>query len=124
MRAITLYRVVTGLALAVVVACTTPFSPPPNSPSLEGVGMSVIPSNAIIKAGEVVALKAHLRDEFGDPIEGVTIKWSSSDDAVATVASNGEVLGQGVGRAAITANAQGKSQISGIQVLPRAPKPE
>jgi uncharacterized protein YjdB len=85
--------------------------------------MTVIPSSAIINSGDVVALRAHLIDASGDPIEGVTIKWSSSDGGVATVAGNGEVVGREVGYATITANAQGKSQISAIQVLARASKP-
>ena len=86
--------------------------------------MTVIPSSAIINSGDVVALKARLNDAFGDPIDGVTVKWTSSDDAVAIVASNGEVFGRQEGDAVITANAQGKSQIANIQVLARAPKPK
>jgi uncharacterized protein YjdB len=86
--------------------------------------MTVIPSSAIINSGDVVALTARLNDAFGDPIAGVTIQWTSSDDAVATVAGNGEVFGRQEGDAVITAHAQGKSQISSIQVLPRAPKPK
>jgi uncharacterized protein YjdB len=72
----------------------------------------------------VVALKASLTDEHGDRLDGFIVSWRSSNDAVATVASSGEVFGRGVGFAVITASAAGKSQISAIHVLARAQKPD
>jgi uncharacterized protein YjdB len=47
------------------------------------------------------------------------INWSSTDDAVATVSTTGEVLGRGVGQAIITASALGRSQSATIHVLAR-----
>ena len=123
MRAITTSRLVTVFALAAAVGCSEPFDTPPNEPS-PGTGLTVVPQNATIMAGQVVALKASMRDQFGDQLVGVTVKWKSSNEAVATVAANGEVMGRSAGVATVTADAQGKTQTSGIKVLPRPSKPQ
>jgi uncharacterized protein YjdB len=83
----------------------------------------VIPQNATIRAGQVVALKATMRDQYGDELVGMTVIWKSSNEGVATVAPNGEVLGLSTGVATVTADAQGRTQTSGIRVLPRQSKP-
>jgi uncharacterized protein YjdB len=122
MRAITTSRLVTVLVVAAAVGCTEPFDTPPSEPSQPGVGLTVVPSSATIISGQVVALTATMRDQFGDPL-AVAVKWKSSNEAVATVAANGEVLGRSAGVATVTADAQGKTQTSGIRVLARPPKP-
>jgi uncharacterized protein YjdB len=123
MRAITTSRLVTVLVVAAAVGCTEPFDTPPSDPSQPGVGLTVVPSSATIISGQVLALTATMRDQFGDPLAGVAVKWKSSNEAVATVAANGEVLGRSAGVATVTADAQGKTQTSGIRVLARPPKP-
>jgi uncharacterized protein YjdB len=121
MAAITLARLVTAAALVTASACSEPFSPPPNEASSPS-GLTVVPSSATIIAGQVVALKASMRDQFGDSLL-VTVRWRSSDETVATVAATGEVLGRSAGTAAIVADADGKTQMSAIHVLPRPGKP-
>lgn len=121
MAAITLARLVTAAALVTASACSEPFSPPPNQPSSPS-GLTVVPSSATIIAGQVVALKASMRDQFGDPLL-VTVRWKSSNESVATVAATGEVLGRSTGNATIVADADGKTQMSAIHVLPRPGKP-
>ena len=109
--------------LALLAACNDAYSPsPPPGRSSGGGGLSVIPQSATIATGQVVALQAKLIDEFGDRIEGVTIKWQSSDDAVATVAGSGEVVGRSEGHVLITASALGKYQTANIHVLDRPTK--
>jgi uncharacterized protein YjdB len=120
MAATTLSRLVTAAALVAASACSEPFSPPPNNPSTSG--LTVVPSSATIVAGQVVALKASMRDQFGDPLL-VTVRWRSSNETVATVAATGEVLGRSAGNAAIIADAGGKTQTSAIHVLGRPTKP-
>jgi uncharacterized protein YjdB len=120
MAAITLARLVTAAALVTASACSEPFSPPPNQPSSPS-GLTVVPSSATIIAGQVVALKASMRDQFGDPLL-VTVRWRSSNESVATVAATGEVLGRSTGNATIVADADGKTQMSAIHVLPRPGK--
>ena len=122
MSVTTISRIIAALsAIALLGACNDSFSPPPSAPSLEG--LTVVPRSATLQAGQVVALKASLIDEHGDRLDGFIVSWRSSNDAVATVASSGEVLGRGVGHAVITASVAGKSQISTIQVLARGQKP-
>jgi uncharacterized protein YjdB len=123
MSALNRARLVTLLGVAAVGACTEPFSPPPNAPSQPAAGLTVVPSSATIVAGQTVLLKASMRDQFGDDLIGVTVRWSSSNEAVATVAATGEVLGRGVGTATIVADAGGKQQTSAIHVLKRPSKP-
>lgn len=123
MRVTTVSRIIAALsAITLLGACNDSFSPPPNVPSLQG--LTVVPRSATLQAGQVVALKASLTDEHGDRLDGFIVSWRSSNDAVATVATSGEVVGRSVGHAVITASAAGKSQISTIQVLARGQKPD
>lgn len=122
MRVITMLRVVVALsALVLAGACNDAFSTPPNVPSTDG--LAVIPRSATIQAGQVVALQARLIDENGDQITGL-VSWTSSNQAVATVAASGEVLGRGAGHATIAASLQGKSQTATILVLAKPSKPD
>jgi uncharacterized protein YjdB len=128
MRSTTLSRIIAALsAITLLGACNDSFSPspsapfPPSAPSDQG--LTVIPRSATLRAGQVVALKVSMTDENGDRLDGFTVSWRSSDDAVATVASSGEVVGRSVGHAVITASVAGKSQTSTIKVLPRGQKP-
>ncbi|HEV2083776.1 MAG TPA: Ig-like domain-containing protein [Gemmatimonadales bacterium] len=121
MNATAMSRIIAALsAITLLGACNDSFSPPPNTPSLEG--LTVVPRSATLQAGQVVALKASLIDEHGDRLDGFIVSWRSSNDAVATVASSGEVVGRSVGFAVISASAAGKSQISTIRVLARGQK--
>jgi uncharacterized protein YjdB len=123
MRVTTTSRILVALsAITLLGACNDSFSPSQSVPSLEG--LTVVPRSATLQAGQVVALKASLIDEHGDRLDGFTVSWKSSDDAEATVASTGEVVGRSVGHAVITASAAGKSQISTISVLARGQKPD
>jgi trimeric autotransporter adhesin len=79
--------------------------------------MSVVPSTATIGSGQSVQLTASLVDEFGEPLEGVVMSWSSSNPSVATVSVSGTVVGRQTGRAAIIATAQGKAQSAAIHVV-------
>jgi uncharacterized protein YjdB len=121
MNAKTMSRIIAALsAITLLGACNDSFSPPPNDPSFQG--LTVVPRSATLQAGQVVALKASLIDEHGDRLDGFIVSWKSSNDAVATVASSGEVFGRSVGFAVISASAAGKSQISTIRVLARGQK--
>ncbi|MEA2713376.1 MAG: hypothetical protein QOK27_1337, partial [Gemmatimonadales bacterium] len=123
MNATTMSRIIATLsAITLLAACNDSFSPSPSSPSLQG--LTVAPRSATLQAGQVVALKASLIDEHGDRLDGFTVSWRSNNDAVATVANSGEVVGRSAGFAVITASAAGKSQISTIRVLARGQKPD
>jgi len=128
MRAIILSRLVAIIGSAgAIIACEDSVSPapPPGGGAGSGIhsGITVVPTTATIRAGQVLTLQASLIDEFGDPLEG-GFSWSSSNDAVATVASTGDVYGRSEGVVTVTASALGKSQSSTVHVLPRGPKPQ
>jgi len=59
--------------------------------------------------GEKQTLTATARDASGAVVPGVVFAWSSTDDAVATVASDGEVTAVGPGVATVTASADGET---------------
>ena len=104
-----------ALALIIAIAACNDDS---LGPRTAGVGtMTVVPSTATIGQGEALQLTARLVDEFGDPLQGITVKWASSNPAVATVSVGGTVLGRRPGNAAITANAGGKVQGSSVRVV-------
>ncbi len=109
-------------ALALTAGCSDTSGPRLPGDAGESGGFWVTPRTATIEAGRVVMLHARLVDEFGDRIPAA-VQWTSSDDAVATVAATGEVYGRSAGRAIITASAAGKSQTSMIKVLSRDSKP-
>lgn len=121
MRATTMSRVAAALAAFTLIGGCNDYTAPPSEPSTLG-GLTVVPRTATIGSGQVVQLKATMRDEFGDALTAV-ISWRSSNDAVASVSNRGDVVGRTAGHAVITASALGKTQISTIRVLSRAPKP-
>ena len=55
--------------------------------------------------GETVQLSAAVLDQNGQPVDGVVVTWSSSDEAVATVSPQGLVTAVSNGTAQITARA-------------------
>ncbi|HZG77109.1 MAG TPA: type I pullulanase, partial [Paenibacillus sp.] len=56
-------------------------------------------------AGDSVSLTAVVKDQYGQPMNGIPVSWSSSNSAVAGVAANGVVTGLAEGTATITASA-------------------
>jgi hypothetical protein len=126
MGAITMSRVVAALAaLSFTGGCNDTSGPGGQLGEPGRRGMTVVPRFATIGAGQVIALTARLRDADGNRIETVTIGWASSNDAVATVTSRGEVMGRAEGRAIITATAEGDAETSTIRVVgSRGPKPQ
>jgi hypothetical protein len=63
-----------------------------------------------VRVGMTLQLTATPRDASGNPVQGQTISWSSSDDALATVSTSGLVSGVAEGQVMITAEA---TQITG-----------
>jgi Bacterial Ig-like domain (group 2) len=121
MRAITLTRLIATIgSVAAIIGCEDALSPQPLGAG--GTNFTVVPRTATIRTGQVVTIQARLIDEFGDALED-GLSWTSSNDAVATVAASGEVYGRSAGVVSVTAHALGKAQSSTIRVLAREPKP-
>jgi uncharacterized protein YjdB len=85
-----------------------------NAPTVASV--TVTPSTATIGSGSTVQLSAVAKDANGTVIPGLTVAWSTSNSAVATVDNTGLVTGVGSGSAQITATAGGVFGVSDISV--------
>ena len=109
-------RTTAGWALLLLAACgTDPSGDPP--PVAEVV---VAPATATVETGGQVQLTATLTDADGRTLTGRTIAWTSSDEAVATVADDGAVAGVSEGAATITATAESRSGTAAVTVSPAA----
>lgn len=115
-----------GLVPALVLACggsdsTTGPNPEPD-PTVESV--TVTPSSITLDApGDTAHVEAEARDESGDPIEGVTFEWSSSDPSVATVDDEGVVTAESEGETDVSATVEGVSGSAGVSIG-QEPAPE
>ena len=78
----------------------------------------ITPAGATTVVGRRVTLRAVALDAADRPLTGRTIVWTSSNPAVATVSSSGEVLGLAVGSAQIRATIEGKFAEATIVVDP------
>ncbi len=86
--------------------------PPPPEPVIATVTVS--PAEATIEEGQTQQFEAMATTSDGSAITDVEFAWSSSDDIVATVDSNGLATGVGAGEVMITATAD---SISGTAML-------
>jgi uncharacterized protein YjdB len=109
------------LTLAAVVAgCgggsgTTPTPPPPPPETVASVTVS--PANWSMVVGTSVSLSATALSATGAVITGKTPTWTSSNTAVATVATDGLVNAVGPGTSTVTATIDGKSGSATVQVI-------
>lgn len=106
-----------SLALVVLAGCGgggggDGTMPPPQVASVAITSPSTGPTFATL--GRTAQLVAEARNSSGTAISGVTISWSSSDNAVATVSGSGLVTAAANGAAQIRASA------SGVQSSPLA----
>ncbi|HZG58336.1 alpha-amylase family glycosyl hydrolase [Paenibacillus sp.] len=60
---------------------------------------------SFVYAGDSAAFTAVVKDQYGQPMNGIPVSWSSSNGAVADIAANGVVTGRAEGTATITASA-------------------
>jgi uncharacterized protein YjdB len=78
--------------------------------------VAVSPETDTIVAGSSTTLTAVVTDAQSAPVVGATVTWSSSDAAVASVASTGEVTGVSPGSATVTATSGSASAAATILV--------
>lgn len=93
-----------------------PTPPPPPAPTT----IQVTPALDTLAMGESTTLTASVLDQTGTPMTGVTLTWSSSDPALASVSSAGEVNALGEGPVVITARAgeaQGTADLFVLRLL-------
>lgn len=71
-------------------------------------------------AGDTTALTVALADVGGNPLTGAAVAWSSSDESVATVSTEGIVTGVAAGTATISAEASaGRGSEELVVLVPR-----
>ncbi|MFN8573914.1 MAG: Ig-like domain-containing protein [Gemmatimonadaceae bacterium] len=80
--------------------------------------ISVAPPSGEVTVGSNIQLLATPLDGSGAALSGRSFSWSSGDNAIATVSSNGLVVGLAPGKVTITATAEGKHGTSAITVSP------
>jgi pectate lyase len=81
-------------------------------------GVTVSPSSGTVEMREGIQLTAVFTDNRGQAVDDPNLRWTSSDQAVASVSSEGLVHGVTPGTATITATANGRSDSAVITVLP------
>ena len=78
--------------------------------------VTVTPASVALTIGQKQTLTATLRDVAGNTLTGRGLSWSTSDPAVATVGTDGEVIGVGSGTATITATSEGQTGTATVTV--------
>ena len=115
MRALSLpNRSVSGWVLLLLAACGGGPGPTGDPPPVAEV--VVAPATATVEIGSQVQLTATLTDASGGTLTGRPVAWTSSDEAIATVADDGAVSGVAEGAATITATAESRSGTAAVTV--------
>ena len=93
---------------------------------MQSAGSIVIaPDEAtLMSLGETVQLTAAVLDQNGQSVDGAVVTWQSSDEAVATVSSQGLVTAVRNGTARITATSGSALESVDITVRVRVPSPD
>lgn len=110
-------------ALALLAACggggdggsgPTPPPPPPPASAVDTIVITGFPSGLVV--GQQVQLGAQSRNAAGQQVSNPVLGWSSSNEAVATVSSNGRLEGVSVGQATISVTGAGKTTRAAVSV--------
>ncbi len=90
------------------------------STGIEDLPTTVVLSDdfvALTSLGETLQVTASVLDQSGSAVSGAAVKWSSSNDLVATVV-DGLITAVGTGTATITADASGQLAFLAVSVQP------
>jgi uncharacterized protein YjdB len=100
-------------------ASLTVTTPPPAPVATVTVSLG----SASLTTGQTTAATATLRDAGGNVLSGRPVTWSSSNSAVASVSTTGQVTAVSSGSATITATSGGVNGSAGIAVVAPPPAP-
>jgi uncharacterized protein YjdB len=103
-------------AVAVTGSAPTPTPAPVAS-------VTLTPATASIMVGQAATFTATLRDANGTVLTGRTVSWSSTNPAIATVASSGIATGVAAGSVTIRATSEGTTGQSALTVVAPTPPP-
>ena len=90
--------------------------PPPPPTRAVVATVEVTPDPITIAAGQSQFLSAVAHTADRQRITGRSVRWSVSDESVATVSQQGEVRAVGAGTAQVTATIDGRSGVAGVTV--------
>lgn len=79
-------------------------------------GIAVAPGTVSLLETFMQQFTGTAQDARGNAVEGISVTWSSSDDAVASVDALGVVTAEAVGSATITASAEGQDGTAEVTV--------
>jgi uncharacterized protein YjdB len=105
-------RVFAAVATASLLAGCLDLKPP------EACTVTVAPATLTLPINGTAALVGTAFDCAGNSIRGRRLNYSSSNSAVATVTSEGQVIGVGVGSATVSAVTNGKTGSAAVTVTP------
>jgi uncharacterized protein YjdB len=80
--------------------------------------VTVSPPTPTVVIGTTTTLAATTKDALGAVLTGRSVTWSSANNAIATVNSNGVVTGVALGTVTITATSEGKTGTALLTVIP------
>lgn len=103
-----------AVALAAAGCSSNTIAPPPPPPPLSRVDL--VPTGDSLAVGGTRLFTATAYDTNATAVSGVTFAWSSTDNGVVTVGSNGLASAQGEGVAWVIASAGGKSDSARVFV--------
>lgn len=78
--------------------------------------LGILPADTTLPGGASHRFVPAAEDEYGNAVEGVTVAWSSSDEAVATVEADGVVTSRSEGAAEIRASTGGVEAVAALTV--------
>lgn len=98
---------------ATIVACSAMTDPSPSASAPQSLARWIIVSPAALTMapGQVLHLSVKMLDKEGREVTGQPQQWSSSDSAIASVASDGTVTAHAIGAAQVTI-ASGRRSVS------------
>ena len=99
------------LAVAALAACNL-------NPNKESCSVTISPATISVPVNGAVSVSGTAFDCSGNSISGKTINFTSSNTAVATVTTSGQVIGVSVGQATVSAVSNGKSGTAQVTVTP------
>jgi len=106
------------LGAALVAGCASnPVKPPPPPPPPPLSSLTVAPKADTVNVGSNVTLVATAKDTLGVVLGNVSLTWTSSNTAVATVGSSGTVHGYSEGVARIYVSGGGQIDSADVAVI-------
>jgi serine/threonine protein kinase len=92
-------------------------NPPKPPPPAAVASIALSPANPSVTAGQTIRLAAQPQDAQGKALDDRAVSWTSSDEQVARVGTEGTLSAIGKGTATITATSEGKSASTRVTVL-------